>query len=140
MKTVVDFDGDYPPRREIADDLKQAARASILHCQALVDNVNDINAFKEGRMELSEDTFKLHELCEEVGLTMRHAFSAVPQIVKCADKHRVVGSRRHLKQVLQARDNLAFFLLPSVSSVAIAPQSRLYSSSRACSFHRRRTS
>ena len=102
VQTAVVFDGDDPHRgAEIPDELRKAARASILHCQSLVENVQDINKFKAGKMVLATNDFSLRDVCKEVNLTMRHAFPAVPQTVECAHAYHVRGSRRHLKQVLQ---------------------------------------
>ena len=101
VQTAVVFAGDEVPRKPIPDDLRKAARASMLHCQSLVDNVMDFTKFKAGKMELESVEFSLRAVCKEVVQTMQYAFPAVPQTLSCAHRYRVKGSRRHLKQVLQ---------------------------------------
>ena len=98
---MVVFAGDEVPREPIPDDLRKAARASMLHCQSLVENVMDFTKFKANKMELESVEFSLRAVCKEVMQTMCHAFPAVPQTLSCARRYRVKGSRRHLKQVLQ---------------------------------------
>ena len=89
-------DGDV-----VQESLKLAARSSVLHCKALVDNVMDVTKFKSGCMRLAAVDFSLRALCTEVHRTMTHAFPNTPQLVHCAASYRVNGSPRHLKQVLQ---------------------------------------
>jgi len=101
VQTAVVFTGDEVPREPIPDDLRKAARASMLHCQSLVDNVMDFTKFKAGKMELESVEFSLRAVCEEVVQTTQYAFPSVPQTLSCAHCYRVKGSRRHLKQVLQ---------------------------------------
>ena len=100
VETAIVFDGGGAAAA-IPAELKQAARASVLHCNQLVENVMDLSKFKAGRMALAAECFSLRAVAEEVGRTMRVAFPGVPQSVACAAAYRVRGSRRHLKQALQ---------------------------------------
>ena len=52
-------------------------------------------------MRLAKDHFSLRTLLEEVHLTMEHSFPEVTQAMECNGMFCVIGSPRHLKQVLQ---------------------------------------
>ncbi len=69
--------------------------------------------FKSGKMRLAKDHFSLRTLLEEVHLTMEHSFPEVTQAMECSGMFCVIGSPRHLKQVLQnlaRRDSAEHFL------------------------------
>ena len=87
---------------DVSDRLKKAARRSLAHCSSLVENIMDITKLKAGKMVLDSVPFDPADVCEKVCETMEHQFpDLADQRVAVPSNVRVVGSPRHLTQVLQ---------------------------------------
>ena len=87
--------------KETTPELIRAARASSEHCADLIENVMDYGKLRAGELVFASEPLSLHVLCNEVHQTMNLLFGERLDVrVECPDTC-IVGSRRHLKQVLQ---------------------------------------
>lgn len=87
--------------KECGDDLKQASLNCLHHCRDLINNMTELSKLKAGKLKMEQISFNLKNVCNKVHKTMVHAFPQVLKIYCTCPSIIVMGSPRHLTQVLQ---------------------------------------